>query len=595
LGLLFALAFAMPAAAAVNAGVIVRYKTGTTAGERLDTRQDADVTRDQSLLLPRAEVVQPQPGQSVADAVSALDDDPDVAYAEPNGVRHAFATPSDALFTDEWGLENTGQALPPLARFPGIPAVVDADIDAPAAWDISTGSRDVTIAVVDTGADFTNPDLSGEQWSNPGETGTDAQGRDKSTNGVDDDGDGFVDDAHGWDFACLSEIPVSCVNRRSNGDNSPNDLNGHGTHVAGTIGADGNDGTGVTGVNWATTILPVRVLGADGSGTDADVVNGEMYAANRGARIVNLSLGASTPLSSEFDVISSHPDTLFVVAAGNDGLNNDAAPDYPCNYDLPNILCVAATDRSDSLAQFSDFGVQSVDLAAPGVDIASTWPVGLRPARPVVAGDNRWAIESGTSMSTPLVAGVAGLVAGHHPGIGESQLRQSIVDGVDKVAGLSGKVVTGGRLNAAGALAASDRIVSPPPPPPPPPPSVVAASAATAPDRTAPTLRLDVRHRGSLRTAIRRGLRVLAHCSEGCTLSYSLLLDTSSAHRYHSRRTIATDSGALRAAATDHGVLHLRLPRKARRAHSLRLTLRVRARDAAGNRVTRTVAILLRR
>src|SRR4051794_1415023 len=354
LGLLLALAFAVPAAAADNAGVIVRYRPGTTAGERLDTRQDADVTRDQGLLLPRAEVVQPQPGQSVADAVSALNDDPDVAYAEANGVRHAFATPSDPLLGAQWGLENTGQDVPnknPDNRFAQAP-VADADIDAAAAWDISTGSRDTTIAVVDTGVDFTNPDLNGEQWTNPGETGTDAQGRDKSTNGLDDDGDGFVDDVHGWDFACQSEVPVSCVNRRSNGDNTPTDLNGHGTHVSGLIGADGNDGTGVTGVNWATTILPVRVLGADGSGTDADVVNGEAYAANRGARIVNLSLGASTALKSESDVISSHPNTLFVVAAGNDGLNNDTSPDYPCNYDLPNILCVGATDRNDQLAFF---------------------------------------------------------------------------------------------------------------------------------------------------------------------------------------------------------------------------------------------------
>src|SRR4051812_349633 len=417
MGLLAALAFAVPASAADTGGVIVRYKPGTTATERLDTRQDANVTRDQGLLLSRAEVVQPAPGQSVADAVSALNSDPDVAYAAPNGIRHAFATPSDSLFSAEWGLENTGQAAPLNGQFRNVPGVAGADIHAPAAWDITTGSRDVTIAVVDTGVDFTNADLAADQWTNPGETGTDSQGRNKATNGVDDDGDGVVDDVHGWDFACATE--GTCVRPATSckpGDNTPSDLNGHGTHVTGIIGANGNDGTGVTGVNWTTTIVPVRVLDATGSGTDADVINGEVYGAEH-AKVVNLSLGASTPDPLEEAAIREHPNTMFVVAAGNTPLNNDQNPDYPCNYGLPNILCVAATDRADQLASFSAFGPHTVDLGAPGVDIASTWPAAIAPARQVVVGDNHWAIESGTSMATPHVAGVAGLVLAHHPAI----------------------------------------------------------------------------------------------------------------------------------------------------------------------------------
>src|SRR5205814_3983233 len=144
-----------------------------------------------------------------------------------------------------------------------------------------------------------------------------------------------------------------------------------------------------------------------GSGTDADVVNGEIYAADRGARVENLSFGAATALRAELDAIQSHPNTLFVVAAGNDGANNDVVGDFPCNYDLPNILCVAASTRADTLASFSDFGARTVDLAAPGVDVVSTWPAAIRPDRAAIPGDNRWAIESGTSMATPHVAGVA--------------------------------------------------------------------------------------------------------------------------------------------------------------------------------------------
>src|SRR3954468_3973600 len=292
------------AAPATAAGVIVHYKAGTDAAERIDTRQDGDVSFGRQMLLPRTEVVQPDPGVSTAAAVKALEADPDVAFAEPNGVRHALATPNDELFNNEWGLENTGQVFSePTSQT----ALNDADVDASAAWDQATGSSSVMVAVVDTGIDATHPDLAPNIWTTPGEIGGNAR---------DDDGNGLVDDVHGWDFACRDEALTGanlCTGRSSAGDNSPVDANGHGTHVAGTVGARGNDGFGVAGVNWTAGLMSVRVLGADGSGTDADVVDGEAYAGKMGARVVNLPLGANTPLDAERLAMQNAPNTLFVV------------------------------------------------------------------------------------------------------------------------------------------------------------------------------------------------------------------------------------------------------------------------------------------
>jgi subtilisin family serine protease len=576
-----------------DAGVIVRYRTGTTASERLDTRRDADVTRDASLPLSRSEVVRPAPGQSTADAVRALESDPDVQFAEPNVTRHALLAPTDSLFGQEWALQNTAQAVQS-ASFNTAPAnggapAAGADINAPAAWDVTTGDPSVVVGVVDTGVDASRPDLAPNMWTNPhpGSSGVP---------GV------AANDLHGWDFI--------------DNDNDPSDVTapdtptvegnpGHGTHVSGILGAHGNDGSGVAGVSWNTTVMPVRVLDDHGSGGLDQVVDGYAYAARDGARIVNASFGDPQYSQLERDTIASFPNTLFVVAAGNDGANNDArtedgckalgatAPNtcsFPCNYTLANVLCVAATDRDDNLASFSNFGATSVDVAAPGTDVLSTLPTTSS------VSNTGFGLLSGTSMSTPVVSGVAALILARRPDLTTAQLKQALLDGVDKIPSLDGKVVSGGRIDALKALQAADAVPPPPPPPPPAapaPPPVVARSATAPRDTLAPVLVLDLARRATIKGLLKSGLRVAAHCSEGCRLTYRVLLDATTAKRLHVRRTAATRKHALKRAATDHA--DLKLPKALRRARSAKLTVEVRAVDAAGNAVTHRVTVALRR
>jgi subtilisin family serine protease len=357
---------------------------------------------------------------SVRGAVDELEADPQVAYAEPNFYRSSAAT-SDPYFGDLWGLENTGQTVN------GVTGTPDADADVPEAWELTTGSPSVTTAVVDTGVDMSHPDLGAAIWRNPGESGGGAE-----TNGVDDDRNGLVDDWRGWDWAA--------------DDNAPADVHGHGTHVAGTIAARADE-TGVVGVNREGMLIPLRVLGDDGSGTVADLIEGYRYAAGQGAEIVNASLAGASASQSEGDAIAAAPNTLFVVAAGNgdtDGLgdDNDAAPVYPCSYSLDNVLCVAATNQNDQVALFSNYGATSVDLGAPGTNVLSDYPGG------------RYRYLNGTSMATPHVAGAAGLVWGARPEATVAEVKQALLDGADPVASLAGRTVSGGRLNAAVAVRA---------------------------------------------------------------------------------------------------------------------------------------------
>jgi thermitase len=295
--------------------------------------EGAKVERD--MPISGTKLVSVSPGESVLAAAAALEQHSDVLYAEPNWIYHTSATPNDARFPELWGLNQAN----------------DADIDAPEAWDLTTGSSSVIVAVVDSGVAYDHPDLAPNIWAN-----------DDPANGVDDDGNGFVDDTHGWDFV--------------DNDNAPIDENGHGTHVAGTIGARGNNGIGVAGVNWNVSVMPVRAGDAWGRLTDADVADAFAYACRNGARVVNGSFGATETSQLMYSAIVAPEcaNTLFVFAAGNDGANNDAVPRYPCNYRAPNVLCVAATDRNDQLTGFSNYGASSVHLAAPGVDILSTVP-----------------------------------------------------------------------------------------------------------------------------------------------------------------------------------------------------------------------------
>jgi len=276
-------------------------------------------------------------GASARTAAAALEREPGVLYAEPNFVYRPDATPNDPFFGDLWGL---------------------SAIEAPTAWDTTTGSPGVKVAVVDSGIAYDHPDLAPNMWTNPGESGGG-----KETNGIDDDGDGYVDDVHGWDFV--------------QNDNEPLDFFYHGTHVAGTIGAAGNNGAGITGVDWQTSLVALRAGdAANGELLDSDIISSFVYACAHGARVVNASFGGPEFSQAMLDVIASPgcANTLFVASAGNDAVNVDASPSYPCSFTVANLVCVAAADVDGSLASFSNYGPGSVDLAAPGVDVLSTIP-----------------------------------------------------------------------------------------------------------------------------------------------------------------------------------------------------------------------------
>ncbi len=336
----------------VEGEVIVRFEPRATAADRVAARSGVSATVRRNLMLSRTQLLTLPPGLTVQQAVDRLEKNPNVSYAEPNFIIPLSAVPDDTDFDELWGLHNTGQDVN------GTTGTADADIDAPEAWDITQGSTDVLVGIIDSGIAYDHPDLAPNLWVNPGESGGG-----KETNGLDDDGNGLIDDWRGWNFL--------------DGDNDPRDFNGHGSHVAGTIGARGNNASGITGVSQQVSMVMAKACDSSGCPLAA-VIDGYMYVADLGARIANASLSGTIVSQSEHDAIAANPGTLYVVAAGNDGVNNDSTPSYPCAYDLANILCVAATDSTDALAGFSNFGATSVDLAAPGVNIFSTVPFTTR-------------------------------------------------------------------------------------------------------------------------------------------------------------------------------------------------------------------------
>ena len=380
------------------------------------------------------------PGSPAKEVLAWAGRTPGVAFVEPDFAITGAAVPNDRSFGSLWALDNTGQSG----------GVVDADIDAPEAWTITTGSRGVVVAVIDSGIDYQHPDLAANVWANPGEIAGD---------GVDNDRNGFVDDVHGWDFA--------------NSDADPMDDDGHGTHVAGTIGAVGNNGTGVVGVNWQVSIMGLKFLDAAGSGYTSDAIAAINYATRMrrdfGINVVatNNSWGgrtASAALRTAIDA-GGAAGILFVTAAGNDAANNDTIPSFPATITSDAIISVAATDRSNRLAAFSNFGRTTVDLAAPGVGLVSTVP------------RNAYESYSGTSMAAPLVTGTVALLAAARPGATAAELRAAILSSTTPVAALAGTTASGGLLNARAALEAlgattptpPPAATSPPPEPPPPP------------------------------------------------------------------------------------------------------------------------------
>ena len=359
-------------------------------------------------------------GWSVEEAVSFYGAHPDVEYAEPNYIRRALLTPNDPHLNELWGLHNTGQTG----------GTEDADIDAPEAWDTQTDCSGVVIAIPDTGSDLDHEDLKESIWRN---TGEDWSNGSPGNNGLDDDGNGKIDDYYGWDFV--------------NGDNDPNDDNSteeeyHGTHVTGIIAARGNNSLGITGVCWSASIMQLKILDSRGDGTVADELAAIEYAIDNGADIINLSLGGSGYSSGEYEAIKSARDAgiLFVAAAGNDGTDNDETPVYPASYNLDNIISVTATDDNDELPSWANYGLNSVDVAAPGFEIYST-----------KAGDSYQYI-SGSSMAAPHVAGLAALVWAHDSTLSYSQVKDFILNGVDSKPALEGNILTGGRINANNSL-----------------------------------------------------------------------------------------------------------------------------------------------
>jgi thermitase len=319
----------------VPGAVIVRFAPSADAADRARARERVRARVEENLTreLPGLEVLKVE-GESVPDAIRRLENRDDVLYAEPDTIVHGAAIPNDSRFPEQYAL--------PM-------------IHAPEAWDVVHDAPNVKVAVVDTGFYYDHPDIAQNTWHNPDET---------PGNGVDDDHNGFVDDTQGWDFV--------------GDDNDPAGTHPHGTWVAGVIGARGNNDspgpgtTDVTGVAWRTQLVNVRVLDSVNRSRKSHAIRGLIYAARSGARIVNASLGGAYPSQAERDAISLASNTLFVISAGNNSTDVDSKPEYPCAYDLPNVICVAATNQSDVLASFSNYGAASVDLAAPGEQILAT-------------------------------------------------------------------------------------------------------------------------------------------------------------------------------------------------------------------------------
>ena len=372
------------------------------------------------------QVLQLPPGADARELIAAYKKSGMVEYAEPDYLLQTFLTPNDPDYLNGtlWNMHNTGQNG----------GVAGADIHAPQAWDLQNTAKDAIVAVVDTGIRRTHEDLSDNMWINPGEIGLDANGQDKSSNGIDDDGDGYVDDVYGIDAVL--------------GTGQPEDLVGHGSHVSGIIGAVGDNGVGVVGVAWRVQMMDCKFLNTLGhdAGSISDAITCIDYARSKGANIINASWGGYSFTSTAlYDAIRStrDADMIFVAATGNDGNNNDLNPLYPASYDLDNIIAVMATTRTDSPATWSNFGAQAVSIGAPGGDILSCWN----------GSDSDYQSISGTSMAAAHVSGVCAVVWQHYPTETYRQIINRVLGSVDLLPSLSGKCFTGGRVNLQQALA----------------------------------------------------------------------------------------------------------------------------------------------
>ncbi|HBA82551.1 MAG TPA: hypothetical protein DCZ95_00510 [Verrucomicrobia bacterium] len=394
----------------VSGELLVRFADGVTGAARtalLNSLGGGKILREYRLVPGLTRVSLPS-GSKVEDALRSFNGKSGVAYAAPNYVVRALDTiPNDSRFGELWGLSNTGQ----------LGGTVDADIDAPQAWDLQQGSTGVIVAVVDTGIDYLHEDLADNMWVNPGEI---------PGNGLDDDGNGYVDDVHG----------INAIT----GSGDPLDDHDHGTHCAGTIGGRGNNGVGVAGVCWRVRLMGAKFLSAAGSGTTADAITAIEYATLMGARVMNNSWGGGGYNQGLKDAIDAADaaNIVFAAAAGNNNSDNDSYPQYPSSYSSSNIVAVMATDRNDLKSSFSSYGQTSVDIAAPGSAILSCQRGG------------GYVSFNGTSMATPHMAGAAALLLSVNPYLSAAEVKQALLSSVDAL--FPTRCVSGGRLNLARAL-----------------------------------------------------------------------------------------------------------------------------------------------
>jgi putative cell wall-binding protein len=394
--------------------IIVQFDSGIAVAaaqrrihERLGGRIRASYPR-----LGGLAVVEIDPRMSVEEAVEAYSADPDVLHAQPNYEYRPAVIPNDEYFSVQWGLHNTGHY-----------GTADADIDAPEAWDLETGSANVVVAVIDTGVDYTHPDLADNMWVNPAEV---------PGNGIDDDSNGYVDDVHGVDAY--------------RDDGNPMDTHGHGTHVAGIVGASGYNSIGISGVNWDVSVMALRVADDAGIMWGSTIIEAIDYAREQGVTVINCSWGGEGTDAMLYNAMANTPGILYVCAAGNDGTDLDGPEDfYPAGWDLPNILTVGWSDQSDRPSALSNHGVTSVDVFAPGQTIFSTVPWTGSPA-------TSYDYMSGTSMAAPHVAGIAALMLADDPSMSVTLLKRAIMASADEKTALEGFCVTGARANARGAL-----------------------------------------------------------------------------------------------------------------------------------------------
>jgi thermitase len=409
-----------------KAEILVRFRAGVTQNtiESITQRLN-DQVEDQIESVAGLEVIEDEDGKDAESVVAQYRTLPEVEYAELNseikldhedgGRKHVHA--DDEMFFRQWGLFNGGQNG----------GTAGADISAMRAWSVTKGSDQVVVAVLDSGVDYSHPDLANNIWSRP-----------PIIMAYRDDDltpEGPVEDVHGFNVV------------EDNGD--PMDDNGHGTHCAGIIGAEGGNGIGIAGVNWNVKIMPLKFMDAEGTGTTKDAIEAINYVIDRkragvNVRIISASWGSTAKSRALEDVIRKayEEGILFVAAAGNSSSDNDVTPHYPSSYNIGNVVSVAALNRKDELASFSNYGAKSVHIAAPGEEILSTW---LK---------NGFEEKKGTSMATPFVAGVAALVLAQNPKMSVDDLRALLLKSVDQVPSLKGKVSSGGRINAAKAVGA---------------------------------------------------------------------------------------------------------------------------------------------